>query len=173
MHKENGYILSITPEDASPCFVSNEFWFGPKINSNGSDWKTAESFMTNGLKLFPDLKSAQEAKNEVITKIKVSHSDISHVRLTIAETPDDLELLKNKKNLVVIQTIPEPIRAHEIIGKSEEKAVTNGYIPGSFFCTNGRKPFDTYDDAEYAAREVRRQAQCRATIATLAIKKIR
>lgn len=169
MHKESGYILSITPKNAIP-YISNNVWFGPKVNLN-VDWITAENFTSNGLKTFSDLESAQEAENELDIKLKPKSSEIIYIKLKMAENLDELNLFRNKKKLVVIQTIPEPMKKYKIFGRFEDNADRLGYIPGSFFLTNGNRHFRNYDNAEETLREINRQAQCAATIATLTIKK--
>lgn len=170
MHKENGYVLSFTPREA-PRYITNEVWFGPRINS-GVSWRTSESFMTNGLKPFADLESAQEAEKEMKVRLRAQKSEIIYIELSVAENPDEIELFKNKKNLVVIINPSDSISSSEIIGKDADKALHNGYIPGSFFQTNGRRPLENYQQAVHVIQQVNRQAQCGATIATLTIKKV-
>jgi len=170
MHKEKGYILSITLEDA-PAYVTREVWFGPRINS-GVSWRTSESFKTNGLKPFADLKSVQDAEKEMRIKLKAQKSEIIYIKLTMAENQDEIKLFKGKKNLVVIQIPTDSMDSREIIGKDEDGALRNGYIPGSFFHTNGRKYIEDYEQAEHIMQQINRQAQCGATIATLTIKKV-
>ena len=110
MQKENGYVVSILPTK-SYYPTGAELWFGRKVNP--TNWINAESFMTNGLKPFIDLKSAQEAENELKAKIKLKNSEIFHIDLNIAENSDDLELLRHQNNLVVIQTVLDlPVAGH-------------------------------------------------------------
>lgn len=154
MHKESGYILSITPPDA-PCYVTNEFWFGPRRNS-GVSWRTSESFMTNGLKPFADLKSAQKAEKEMKIRLKAQKSEIIYIKLTMAENPDEIELFKDKKNLVVLVTPSDSINSYEIIGKDADGTLHNGYIPCSFFHTNGRKHMEDYKQAVHVIQEINR-----------------
>ena len=169
MHKENGYICSAQSKEVPSC-LDNEFWFGPKINP-GDTWHIAESFMTNGLRSFPNLESAQKAKDELKLKSGFYNVQILSIEMMIAETQNDLEFFKKRKKLVVIQILPTPMAGYEIIGEFKETAHHIGTIPGSLFQTNGRKPFENYSDAEHTAREVRRQGKCQAMIATLRLKK--
>ncbi|MBF8249817.1 MAG: hypothetical protein HW400_418 [Candidatus Levybacteria bacterium] len=171
MHKENGYVLSVTPED-SPNYISNEIWFGPKTNSDVSSWRTSQNFTTNGLKPFADLKSAQEAEKEMKIKLKAQKTEIIYIKLTMAENPDEIKLFEGKKDLVVIQNPLDSMDSYEIFGESTDRALHSGHIPGSFYHTNGRKPMEDYQQAVHVIQEINRQAEHPATIATLKIKKV-
>lgn len=170
MHKENGYVLSITPH-GTPSYVTSEVWFGPKIHS-GVSWRISESFMTNGLKTFADLKSAQDAEKEMKIKLEAQKSEIIYIKLSIAENPDEIKSFEGKKNLVVIQNPSDPIDAYKIFGENADRALHGGHMPSSFFHTNGRKHMEDYKQAVHIIQEINRQAQCAATIATLTIKKV-
>lgn len=173
MRKENGYICCLTLNQPS-LYPTNEFWFGPKADQTLPSRQTAESFTSNGLRSFPAIQDAQRAKIELQAKPDAKNVEILHIEMNIPENEDDFALLKNKKNLVAIASIPttENEKMYEIIGESIGKALGPAYVPGTLICTNGRKPFKNYLDAERAAKEINRQMGCNATIATLIIKKL-
>jgi len=54
---------------------------------------------------------------------------------------------------VVIQIPTDSMDSREIIGKDEDGALRNGYIPGSFFHTNGRKYIEDYEQAEHIMQQ--------------------
>lgn len=159
MKNERGYICSVTFKDAQ-----GEFWFGTKANPEGSDLTASERYNTNGLKPFSSKVDAQKAQDEILRKRDVQKAEIVKIKLDIAETGEDVEILRMQNNAVVIVDMEW---GRQILGLATEKGQKMGYIPGSLIETNGRQPFTEFWEAEDAVKEVRRQAQSHAAIARL------
>ena len=170
MRNEKGYLCCVLSTDNFENSRDHESWFGPKKTPTSSAWQSSEAFITNGLKTFPTLRDTRKAQEELSHKPFVKKISLMHIEMDIAETQKDLDSLKRKRNLVSIMTTPYE---QYVFGKDTEKSAHNGYIPGGYIYTNGRKPFDNYFDAEHSAQEIKRQGQSRATIATFKARKVK
>lgn len=165
MKNERGYVCTVTFKD-----TRGEFWFGPKTNPEGSDLDESDRFNTNGLKPFSTKEEAQKARDEILRKRKlIEKVEIVRIELDITETEEDIELMKEENRLVVIADMEI---GKELLGLAIEGGQKLGYVPGALIETNGRLPFTEFHQAEYAAQEVRRQAQSHVAIARLKIEPI-
>lgn len=162
MRNERGYICSVRFEGAE-----GEYWFGPKTNQK-IPLDLSDRFNTNGLKPFPTKEDAEKAKAEILEKRKgVKTVNLARLELDIAETQEEITLLKGKESLVVIADREGGDKA--ILGSAAEGGLKIGYVPGALIETNGGLSFPNYESALYSAQEMVRQARSNSTLARFKI----
>ena len=132
-----------------------------------------ESLATNGLKPFRTLK---EALRVSLALEKVS--DIESVWLGKIEmrilSQDELSDpdIQRATNLVVVELHGYYDFFDETILRGKTSESFPHAIPGSYLYENDLQPFDSFDSADYAAHEARRQAACPVALATFKLERI-
>lgn len=162
MRHIQGFICIATVKSAPNLGV---FLYGKNISNIPV---TYSDFEGSDFTPFSDLSGAEQAKVELLGREDIEEVKIVAIKMQIAKTKEEVYEFKKKKNLVVIKITED---RKDLLGKLIEEYPT--YLSASFFVMNGLKPFDSFKKALAAIREINRQAQCPATIASLEIEEIK
>jgi len=159
MKKINGYVCVST---------SGEYLiylFGKKVDESLN--QSYENIESNGFTLFENKKEAIKGKKDLRERSDLDSIKLARLKMNIAENEKDLEQLINKTDLVAIMYSGVGDR---LLGKYIEGMPSAHPIPGAYLRNNGLKTFDDFDETENTAREIVRQAQCKAGFATFNLK---
>lgn len=128
------------------------------------------NFQSNGLRPFDKKEEALEAKKELEESkaFDLERVSLGLVEMTVAETEAEGYAFKEKRNLIVLKKDANT----ELIGRYIEGKPNIYPLKGAFLFDNGFKTFLDFESALYAAREVARQAQCPAALATFKLKRL-
>lgn len=140
---------------------SNRVLFGKTVHN--VDWR-CESLETNGILPFDTLTDASRAAKE-LRKRRFQSVVIRILRMQIAETIEDITMLHQRRKLIVVMHGEDET---PFWGQPFPTQSTTLYA--SRLTINSLKPFFNFAAAERCAREVRRQGQSRASIATFHLK---
>lgn len=137
--------------------------YGVSLNDNRRSW---ERFTMNNLTPFKRIIEARNARLQLMKSFPGFRVvDLANIKMLIANSEIDNQLLKRKRKLVVLMQGEGMI---EILGAKNGKGTRCGYV-GELYETNGLEPITTYDEAYYIAQQVNRQAQCGANIAWISL----
>lgn len=90
------------------------------LEPTDSAFHTSESFTTNGLKPFTTLEDAKNAQQELSIQPFAGKTSLLHIQMDIAQNQADLDSLKRRRRLVVIETLPDFPDDKEIYGSFTE-----------------------------------------------------
>jgi len=170
MRKIEGYVFMPHNERVT-------FMFGRRIAKTGSDGNY-DNFEFNDFSPYKTRLEATAGARELLSKRQdATKADIARVIMEIAENKGEVELFVNKTNLVSIM-IDEDQGLRILYG-----ALVQGFrpaypLPGAVLKDNGyvtytranSKPLLPFKRALYQAKEINRQGQLPATIATFKLK---
>ena len=128
-----------------------------------------QNLVSNGLKPFGTKKEALTAKGGLKGFSGLKRLDLGRIDMTVAETEQECRALKERKRLVVLK---KEDLGTQLIGRYVEGKPSIYPLKGALLSENGFKTFLAFESALYAAREVNRQAQCGATLATFRLKRL-
>ncbi|MDP3785404.1 MAG: hypothetical protein Q8R12_05110 [bacterium] len=143
-----------------------EMLYGESINNLPRKF---ESLIFNGLKPFGQKQKALAAKVGLKKFSDLEKISLGWIEMTVAETEEEFYAFKGKKRLVVLKKDEMGI---QLIGRYVEGKPNIYPLKGAFLSENDFKAFFGFEAALYAAREVNRQAQCGAALATFQLKRL-
>lgn len=158
MRVVDGFVCTAHSIDEQSWFL-----FG-KNNGEGDELYAA--LETNGITLFSTQEEALAAVRQIVeTRAGLFGMRVKQLSMRIAESKEDLQQIKSKGTFVVIQHMDKGGIA--FLGKVSPPGASTAYpLPGAFLWQNGLRPLEHWENAEHMAREVMRQARCKASIAT-------
>lgn len=127
-----------------------------------------QNFETNNFTPFDNKPDAELVSVEILKILDIQDVVVKYIKMEVAENEKEIYEFENKKNLVVIKTTE--YQTKELYGKLMNHCST--YLLASLFILNGLIHFDSFEVAIQSIREINRQAQSPATIASLEIEKI-
>lgn len=156
--------------------IKQERLFGPPTGKTSFSHQT---FSTNGLVPFTDIQAAREALKELRGRRKnlnLSHTGLAEVKISIALSDDESELLSNRKNLIIVAELD--FGEMVLLGKKVTGIVGIAYAPVSNMELNGFKVITSYETAGLqmfgALYEVRRQGRPHHSyLATFELKRVK
>ncbi|MBI4059563.1 hypothetical protein HY406_00690 [Candidatus Giovannonibacteria bacterium] len=171
MRHIKGYVcIGKFVREELPC---REVLYGKSTSNPG---KVFQNFQSNNLEPFKTKKEALRSKKalERLGFSDMERVSLGFVQMEVAETEAECLQLEGKKNLVVLKKERWTKEEWDIqlIGRGVEGKPGIYPLIGAFLFDNGFKPFLNFDGAIYAAREVARQAQCPAALATFQLKRL-
>ncbi|MEK6840935.1 MAG: hypothetical protein AABX79_03200 [Nanoarchaeota archaeon] len=133
-----------------------------------------QNLRTNGIKPYTKKSEAKKGMHEFINHMgDVKKARLGKLEMQIAESAKELELFRDKDYLIVIADFD---KSQDFFGEIVEKMRRNmGALPGMRITENGFKPLSfkgrsPYERALYILKEINRQGQAPATIATFNLK---
>jgi len=140
-----------------------------------------ENFETNGLEPYATLDEVNRGLGGFPTeKTDLKKATLAKIEMLVAENIPELDFFKDKSELIVILKERETNwRLDRLLGPVVRGRRSYAPIPGAFLIDTDFQTYDKpndsrtpYDRAEYLLKEVNRQAQCAATIATFKLEMI-
>ena len=145
-----------------------EVLFGKNMGRGQSYY---ESFCTNNMTPFINASESQIAKAELQNRCDIDAVSLAKLQIGLAETMEEVYLLRKRKRLIVVRKTPE-FGEMFLIGPSTERSSSRYPLYGASLAENGMQPFTSFELAEYTASEERRQSGCPVFIATFKIKRL-
>lgn len=165
MREIKGFVCLVVPRDT---FSTIELLFGKNMGNGQGHYESLES---NDLTLFTNRREAQLARDELKQRKDFSEVSLVRIEINMAETLEEADSLRRRKNLIVVRKNPEFFNETLLIGRAIEER-RRYPLYGSLLSDNGMLPFTEFESAEYTAKEEHRQAQCPSFIATFKIKRL-
>jgi len=150
---------------AATIYHENQFiLFGKNISQRKQIY---QNFETNDFTPFDNRPDIELASVEILKIPDIQDVVVAHIKMQIAENEKEIYKFENKKNLVVIGKLESDTK---LFGKLIDDYPT--YLSASLFTLNGLIHFDSFEIAIQSIRQINRQTQSGATIASLEIEKI-
>lgn len=148
-----------------------EMLFGSPVNPSFLAQKH-ESLLSNGLKPYPTLDEAKEAKARIAKRSDIENVWIGRIKMGIAESykENELPLFRKARSLVIITS-----------GEFGGNAIYGPAVAGrpktcnefcSEFVVNGLKRFRSYKSIYWPLREVMRLTQLPTRLATFSLERV-
>ena len=165
--------------DGYVCITKKEYPKGLETcllfgENKGKGEKFCENIVSNNFSTYKSKTLARKGQKQLLQRNEFDSVQIAKLHMDIVETKDELNKLKDCNSLVVIM-IDDDLghKYNYLLGPIVDGLPDFGPIPGAFLKDTNFKTFDSLDKALYLAREVNRQAQCGAPIATFSLEYIK
>ena len=154
-----GYVCVVKIGDGVSS-LERQILFG---KNSGGGKGTYENIETNDLTPYESKDTAKEGQKQLIKMKNFTSVKLAKLEMTIAETEGELDELKDSKSLIIMM-VDEGIK--KLMGPMVEGKPNQYPLPGASLCHTNFQTYDSLKKARYLSREVNRQAQCGAPIAT-------
>ncbi len=163
MKKIKGLVFVVTMVRLANKPLDQHMLFGPSVHNRPFLFENVES---NGMEVFSKLPEARRAMKSFLGQKRAGVLEIQLAQLTIAiaETEEDLKLLRSSRKLIVI--VYEEAKQVALVGRLVEGRHEGGVLPGSRLRYNGLKSIPSMDRALQVAQERKRQCDCGVRIAS-------
>jgi len=160
MREVKGYVFVVS-------LGHSEQIFGKRVSDSDGSFENLSTNNITPYRTKKDMRSGARKFEKMMRDVRKIR--FGNLEMQIAESVQELEYFRNKDSLIVIASFE---REKDFFGKVVEGMGHRSALPGMRLIENGFQPFfsiqgiSAYERAEYAVREINRQAKSPATIAT-------